>query len=80
MSSEVRALLERAAQTAYAAKDFALFRDIRRALDSCIVIRSDLLERIDESAICDGTDCSIDAELFLELVSVLRRPTTNHLT
>ena len=34
MSAEVRALLERAAQTAYAAKDFALFREIRRALDA----------------------------------------------
>lgn len=39
-----------------------------------VSIRSELLERIDESAICDGTECSIDAELFLELVSVLRRP------
>lgn len=80
MTKEIRALLEKSAALAYATKDFDLFREIRRALDSCIVIRSDLLERIDESAICDGTECSIDADLFLDLVSVLRRPTTNHLT
>lgn len=36
-------------------------------------IRRDLLEQIDESAICDGSECSIDAELFLELCAALSK-------
>lgn len=40
-------------------------------LSGMVNIRRDLLERIDESAICDGAECSIDAELFLELGAAL---------
>ena len=34
MTQEIRALLEKSAALAYATKEFALFREIRRALDA----------------------------------------------
>ena len=39
-----------------------------------IPIRRELLERIDESAICDGTDATISDSLFTELVAALAAP------
>ena len=39
-----------------------------------IPIRRELLERIDESAICDGTDATISDDLFTQLVAALATP------
>lgn len=39
-----------------------------------IPIRRELLERIDESAICDGTDATISDDLFTQLVGALDAP------
>jgi len=39
-----------------------------------IPIRRELLERIDESAICDGTDATISDDLFTQLVAALDAP------
>ena len=39
-----------------------------------LLIDRELLERIDESAICDGTDATISDELFTQLVAALTQP------
>ena len=39
-----------------------------------VTIRRELLERIDESAICDGTDATISDDLFTQLVAALDAP------
>lgn len=39
-----------------------------------VTISRELLERIDESAICDGTDATISDSLFTELVAALAAP------
>ena len=39
-----------------------------------LLIDRELLERIDESAICDGTDATISNDLFTELVAALAAP------
>lgn len=39
-----------------------------------VTISRELLERIDESAICDGTDATISDSLFTELVATLATP------
>ena len=36
-----------------------------------VTISRELLERIDESAICDGTDATISDDLFTQLVAAL---------
>ena len=39
-----------------------------------VVIDRELLERIDETAICDGTDATISDDLFTQLVAALAAP------
>ena len=39
-----------------------------------VAIDRELLERIDESAICDGTDATISDDLFTQLVAALDAP------
>jgi len=39
-----------------------------------LLIDRELLERIDESAICDGTDATISDDLFTQLVGALDAP------
>ena len=39
-----------------------------------VTIDRELLERIDESAICDGTDATISDDLFTQLVAALDAP------
>ena len=39
-----------------------------------LLIDRELLERIDESAICDGTDATISDDLFTQLVAALAAP------
>ena len=39
-----------------------------------LLIKRELLERIDESAICDGTDATISDDLFTQLVAALATP------
>lgn len=39
-----------------------------------VTIRRELLERIDESAICDGAEATISDDLFTELVAALSKP------
>lgn len=39
-----------------------------------VLIKRELLERIDESAICDGTDATISNDLFTQLVAALAAP------
>ncbi len=39
-----------------------------------VTIDRELLERIDESAICDGTDATISDDLFTQLVAALAAP------
>lgn len=39
-----------------------------------LMIDRELLERIDESAICDGTDTTISDDLFTQLVAALATP------
>lgn len=43
-----------------------------------VTISRELLERIDESAICDGTDATISDDLFTELVAALATPVQCH--
>lgn len=39
-----------------------------------VLIKRELLERIDETAICDGTDATISDDLFTQLVAALAAP------
>ena len=39
-----------------------------------VLIKRELLERIDETAICDGTDATISDDLFTQLVAALSAP------
>ena len=44
------------------------------AMTDKLLIKRELLERIDESAICDGTDATISDDLFTQLVAALATP------